>query len=196
MYFNSTIDILHDPSSLRVSFKRWVICWLFARTAPGKQLDLQLLLQLQICCWGSVPPAEHSRGHSACNINNMHLYIHKCIKPLQNATFFITPSHGQPHISFRADIYCHFWRVVAVMQGTDRGSRQSPHNYAVHNILMQPWFSCWCQCVVTQPQTKMGLIVPALMATLQGGIYCTAVLIKRGDNKTHHIAQFLKRGSF
>ena len=29
----------------------------------------------------------------------------------------------------------------------------SPHNYAMHNdILIYPWSSCWCQCVVTQPK--------------------------------------------
>ena len=144
MYFNSTIDILRNPSSFRVSFKFWVTCWVFARTAPGKQLNLQLLLHLQICCWGSLPAAEHSGSHSAYKINDMHLYFTNALSHYKMWLFFITPSHGQPHITFRVEIYCHFWRVVAVMQGNDRGSRQSPHNYAAHNILMPPWCQNVC----------------------------------------------------
>lgn len=31
-------------------------------------------------------------------------------------------------------------------------------NYAVHNILMLPWCSCWCFCVVTWPEPRQHIL--------------------------------------
>ena len=61
---------------------------------------------------------------------------------------FITLLRGQLHTVFRGCVSIS--GRCAVMQGVYDGWRQCPHNCAAYNtILMQPWCSCWCWCVVT-----------------------------------------------
>ena len=77
---------------------------------------------------------------------------------------------------------------------------QSPHNYAAHyNMLMQPWWSCWCQCVVTQRITtcscSLGVLAGARMlwhSALQHANAALVVLLVSVCCDTVHYNMFMQ----
>ena len=65
-----------------------------------------------------------------------------------NVTSFST----SPHMLSSEELY------LFLEDGCCYTRNSSLPNYAVHNILMLPWCSCWCLCVVTWPEPRQHIL--------------------------------------
>ena len=155
-YFPLSTNISKVQTSTYLTNVTYVhICFMITAHCPIWELkEKNARLAWVNCCRCSIPTLKTLGVKTNC-------VSRKAFHRVRTACFlssFVLPLHTGIATHHFWRVYLRYWRLHAVSQAAYQGWKEPSHNHAAHtNTLLQPWCSCWCQCVATHSPSQGGL---------------------------------------